>query len=253
MDYREKKILPGLTTTPGSDWREKTDEIGQLGLKEIALFPTGLDRGERDELYSRLERTGIASIPHVHLRGDMARDEIEYLGSTYGTRVFNIHPAADGRGYPFVNDCAALHMVFVENTVCVPADAELDLYGGLCIDFSHWEIAKSLGNVHYHGFERTARKYRTGCCHVSAFPARLKNDPSAVRSSNLHYLRDLSDLDYMAGYVEYVPDIVSIELENPFREQVIVRDYLARILSAPGRPDRREAAASQDTASRDNG
>jgi hypothetical protein len=247
MDHKEKQVLLGLTTTSGSDWRGKTDEIKQLDLREVALFPTGLDRRGRDELYSRLEKTDIKSIPHAHLRGDMTRDEFEYLRSTYGTRVFNTHPAADGRGYPFVDGSADRNMVFVENTLSVPTIAELDQHGGLCIDFSHWEIARNLGNVHYAGFDRTARKYRIGCCHVSAFPLRIRNDTPAILSSKLHYLRDLTDLDYMADYVEYVPDIVSIELENPFSEQIVVRDYLERMLNAPGRLDR-AGTVPRDTA-----
>lgn len=234
MNHKEKRILLGLTTTSGSDWREKTDEIREFDLKEIALFPTGIDRRGRDELYRRLEKTSIESIPHVHLRGDMTRDEIEYLKGTYGTRAFNIHPAADGRGYPFVGDSADRDMVFVENTLCVPASAEIDRHGGLCIDFSHWEVAKNLGNTSYSGFDETAKRHPVGCCHVSAFPLGIRSSPSAILSSNLHYLRDLSDLDYVAGYVAYMPDIVSIELENPFSEQIVARDYLERMVNGAG-------------------
>ena len=152
MDHKERRILLGLTTTSGSDWREKTEEIGQFDVREIALFPTGLDRRARDELYRRLERTNIESVPHVHLRGDMAGDEWKYLKSTYGAEVFNIHPAADAHGYPFAEGPADRTMIFVENTTCVPTAAELDRHGGLCIDFSHWECAKRLGNRQYLGF-----------------------------------------------------------------------------------------------------
>lgn len=211
-----------------------TDEIGQFDVKEIALFPTGLDRRGRDELYSLLERTNIESIPHVHLRGDMTWDECEYLKNRYGTRAFNVHPAADGYGYPLVEDAPDRAMIFFENTASVPTRAELDRYGGLCIDFSHWECAKILKNKRYLGFDQTAREYHIGCCHVSAFPLRMRNEPAAISSSNLHYLPDLGDLDYMAGYAEYVPDIISIELENPFREQILIKEYLERMLKAPG-------------------
>jgi hypothetical protein len=237
VNHKEKRVLIGLTTTAGSDWKEKTDEIRQFGMKELALFPTGLDRRGRDELYRRLEEAKVESIPHVHLRGDMIVDELRYLKSTYGTRAFNVHPAADRYGYPIVEDPADRGMIFFENTKCLPTGAELDTHGGLCIDFSHWECAKSIGNTGYSGFEKTVRKYRTGCCHVSAFPLRMRSEPSALISSNLHYLQDLRDLDYMADYVEYLPDLISIELENPFRDQLIVKNYLERMLSGRGCPD----------------
>ena len=54
-----KKILLGLTTTPGSDWRKKVSEIDKLGLKELALFPTCLNEQERKELYGLLEKTKL--------------------------------------------------------------------------------------------------------------------------------------------------------------------------------------------------
>ena len=58
-----KKILLGLTTiTPGGEWRNKIKEIDELGLKEIALFPTCLKIDERKELYQLLEKTKLKKI-----------------------------------------------------------------------------------------------------------------------------------------------------------------------------------------------
>ena len=65
-------ILPTITTTWGSNWRVKIKEINEIGLKEIALFPTCLPKEKRKELYRLLEDSNIESIPLVHIRSDMA-------------------------------------------------------------------------------------------------------------------------------------------------------------------------------------
>lgn len=48
-----KKILLGLTTI--TDWKSKVKEICDYGIEEIALFPTMLNKKERQELYKMLE------------------------------------------------------------------------------------------------------------------------------------------------------------------------------------------------------
>ncbi|MDZ4384981.1 MAG: hypothetical protein U0944_01030, partial [Candidatus Moranbacteria bacterium] len=86
----ERQILLGLTTTLGSDWRMKAEEIDRLGIKELALFLTCLGSEDRRELYGLLENTSLESIPHVHLRDDMELWELDYLVEKYHTQVFNI-------------------------------------------------------------------------------------------------------------------------------------------------------------------
>ncbi len=87
-----KNILLGLTTiTVGGEWKKKVKEIDELGVKEIALFPTGLNIAERKELYQLLENTKLEKIPHVHLRDDMKCDELDYLVNRFKAEVFNVH------------------------------------------------------------------------------------------------------------------------------------------------------------------
>jgi hypothetical protein len=72
-----KKIFLSLTTiTPGA-WREKIAEAKKLELREIALFLTCLNPPAKQELYESLKKTKIEKIPFVHLRSDMALQEME--------------------------------------------------------------------------------------------------------------------------------------------------------------------------------
>ena len=134
-----KNILVGLTTTKGSDWRTKSEEIKKFGIKEIALFPTGLRLEERKELYVLLEKTGLEKIPHVHLRDDMEEWEMDFLVERYKTEVFNFH--ADEWGVKSLQYDKYLDRMYVENFTEIDrcfADC-VKKCAGICLDVSHWE------------------------------------------------------------------------------------------------------------------
>jgi hypothetical protein len=225
-----KTILAGLTTTSGSDWRAKIREIDRLGIREVALFPTCLESGERDELYRRLEETKLESIPHVHLRGeDMPPHEIDFLVNRYRVKVFNIHSPAE---FPVHFDYSRFAgRIYVENTGFVPTPGELADFAGLCVDFAHWESGVLTKNPKYRDFRSLVERFPVGCCHVSALsgtPVESHDGPSYDN----HWLSDFSALDYLRKYVRYFPDVVSIELENPFAEQVEVMRFLTDLIEA---------------------
>ncbi len=216
-----KKILLGFTTTRGSDWRKKIEDIKRLNITEIALFPTCLDLGQRQELYALLKETAVNNIPHVHLRSDMTVNEIEYLRDTYHVQYFNIHPTSSD--YPFLYDYTKYaSQIYVENSNDVPSLEDLNKYAGICLDFSHWET----GDGVYNGLEELVMKYPIGCCHVSAY--RFVWSRLCMCDDHTYY--NLSDFDYMKKYVQYLPDVISLELENNFDEQLKAKEYLEKLI-----------------------
>lgn len=230
------EILLGLTTTPGSDWRGKVAEIKKFGITKIALFPTFIESNDRKELYGLLEQITELSIPHVHLRSDMELDEVTYLSERFGVEVFNKHSAKGKYTYPdsykYFNN-----QLYIENTYFNPDPQELVSLGGLCIDYSHWEMFSLQPDVTYHEVaketEKLAKSYNIGCCHVSAIQdTKIKNDhfPDFYNYS-VHYMTELSQLDYMEKYKCFLPCYVSLELENSFKEQLEAKAYLEKILN----------------------
>ncbi len=226
---RSKKILLGLTTTPASDWRDKIEEIKKFNITEISIFPTYLKPNERQELYKLLENSPVKNIPHVHLRSDIGLDEINYLIKSYKTKVFNIHSEKE---YPLVYNLAAVKsLIFVENTI-LPDEEEFNKFGGICIDFSHWHDNALRKNNYYddmmHGF---VKKYKIGCCHISAI--KKKPIPDKIIKDCLiyasHWIESMNELDYLKKYNKYFPEYISIELENPFKTQLKVKEYLEKI------------------------
>ncbi|MDD5490110.1 MAG: hypothetical protein PHP25_05535 [Candidatus Moranbacteria bacterium] len=238
---RNRKILVSLTTLSNiskknlsSGWESKIEEIKENNLEEIALFLTGLKKEERKKLYNALENTAVKSIPHVHLRTDMELKELDYLVQKYSVQAFNLHATAE---WPLIYDYDKYaSKIFFENIKTVPVEEELKKFGGLCVDFSHWKEKELHGDVKYcEEIKDRIKKYKIGCSHVSAIkdePIPIIIDPYREEYSS-HILENLSELDYIKEYKKYLPDLISIELENSITEQLEAKKYLEKLINAP--------------------
>ena len=233
---KRHNILVSITSTSNPiGWVEKVKKISELGIEEAALFPTTLKQNQRKELYSTLEKSTIRSIPHVHLRGDMEDWELDLFIVKYNTRFFNIHP--DKSKHPFGRDFSKYReKIYVENVLVVPEQKELKKCAGLCIDFSHWEANVLYGNGEYNEkMRKMSDKFPIGCCHVSAVRNRSEYNPKFPDkfSGKLgqHFMESLNDLDYIKKYKKYLPEFVSIELENSIAEQLEAKKYLEKMIN----------------------
>jgi hypothetical protein len=230
----ERRLLMGLTTTPGSDWQEKIREIDKLNIEEIALFPTYLKIDDRKNLYKLLEKTKLKKISHVHLRDDMEEWELDLFDKKYKTEVFNIHPQPED--LILIKKIKNRDRIFVENLEKITDEyfKIADLCGGICLDISHWEDEGIMEG--YDVFSQKINKYKIGCSHISAIKQKSQTwkHYSTNEILNLysdHRLDDLKELDYVKKYVKYLPKYVSIELENSFEEQLKIKEYLEKIIS----------------------
>lgn len=231
------KILLGLTTCLNSEWKNKIKEIDKFGIKELALFPTMLKIDQRKELYNLLEKTNLKEIPHVHLRDDMEEWEVEFLIGKYKANLFNIHPSESG--YNYVIKSKYKNKIFVENQAKLNETFfnVLNNCGGLCIDFSHWEDKGEIQkNEGYEKMEELIKKYKIGCCHISAISENILEEYNyeinkIIFCHDLHIMNDLNQLNYIKKYLKYLPEYVSIELENSFEEQLEVKEYLEKIIN----------------------
>lgn len=220
------RILVGLTTTRSDRIPDYLRSIRRLGLTEIALFPTALDFRGRQDLYRELEDSPVQSIPHVHLRTDMAESELDYLVDRFQTRVFNIHSLRSNHPYQPRSD-RYLKRIFIENSGVIPGRDELALFGGLCLDFSHWENGRLTRAPEYVGFERLVEEFPIGCCHVSA----IHSAPvSPWGSYDDHEFHHLGEFQYLRAYRRFLPEYVSLELENSLEDQLRVKAALEEIL-----------------------
>ena len=224
-------FLPSLTSTRRDRIGPFLEDLGRTGIRTIALFPTTLKPEERRGLYSDLERVEGLTIPHVHLRSDCGDAEIGYLVHRFGTQVFNVHPAASGTA--FVPDSSRwLKSIYLENADALPQAEQLEGYGGVCPDFSHWEAARRARDRTYDGFEDLMRRFPPACCHVSAI---REGDPNPWNGrTDHHHFTSLADFDYLDRYAAFFPSQwISLEVENPLAEQLEAIRYLTQRLLAP--------------------
>ncbi len=236
-----RKILVSLTTLAEiseinlSNWRSKIEEIKNFNLTEIALFLTGIEKKERKELYKALEKTPVKSIPHVHLRTDMATEELEYLAKKYDVKAFNLHSTAE---WPLQYDYRKyFSMIYLENTWEIPNENELKKIGGLCVDFAHWEAKRLEKDQKYcDEMEKIIQKYKIGCSHISA----IKKEPTPIvvnatkKEFDSHILENLDEYDYLKIYKKYLPKYISIELENPIKEQLEAKKHIEDLIKENG-------------------
>ncbi|MDP3995863.1 MAG: hypothetical protein Q8P74_01290 [bacterium] len=222
-----RKILVSITTTSGSGWREKIKEIEELKLSEAALFPTCLEKEERQEMYSLLEKSGIKNIPLVHIRNDMNIKELDYFINRFGSKAFNLHSNSE---YPFIYDYSKHgKMIFIENIYCPLDEKEIEKFGGICLDVSHLENDRIHDPEKYEHNLKILEKYPIGCNHLSAFQKTSHKDDRGCARLDSHSLVELSEMDYLKKYPKkYFSDIIAIELENSIKEQLKIKDYLIK-------------------------
>lgn len=222
------KILPSITTTQGADFRWQIEEIKELEIKEVALFPTVLGLDARRELYKALDELKNIKIPHIHLRTDMEDWELDMFVQKYEAQVFNInHEWAFG----LLGRSKYRNMIYIENRYGFNEEFFkcLGISAGLCLDFSHWEDFGAIQNLPgYENFEDLCAKHKIGCCHVSGVFDDYIIDSRGYKGYSRHRFEDLSQFDYMKKYVKYLPEYVSIELSETIHRQLEVKEYLEK-------------------------
>jgi hypothetical protein len=229
------KFIPSITTTNGSNWREKFREIEEFKIEEIALFPNCLTKEYRQTLYDMIKRSCIKKIPFVHLRDDMDVEELDFLAKEYDTQIFNTHSE---REFPIDREWLVKYreLICIENTLKSPLDAEeIKKYGGICLDFSHLENLRLLASDKYKQEVEVLSKFPIKCNHVSVIKKEFSFVDSKTRKLRYdsHLLEDLSELDYLKNYpVNYFSDFCAMELENKISEQLEAIDYINGFMGA---------------------
>jgi len=237
MKLRKEQFLPAITTlsakfkTDGNSWQDKIKEIDELGLEKVAIFPTCLNKEQRQEMYNLLEKTQLKEIPFVHLRSDMPPEELEYLIKKFNTQVFNTHSE---KQYPLVCNLEKYRQqLFIENTFLWD-EQEVKNNAGLCLDFSHLESDRLLDQKKYGQRLAVIKKYKIGCNHIAAVSRNPLAETENGKTNSLHFdkhsFQDLSEFDYLKNYPkEFFSEFCAIEVENSLKEQLKAIDYIYEI------------------------
>lgn len=224
------KILLTITTT-NQKWKQKIKEADDLGLTELAVFPTTLEKEERKELYDFLVHSKIKTIPFVHLRSDMDLEEIEFFIKKYNTQIFNTHSE---KSYKIPEEWIEYsNIIAIENThISYLNEEEIKKFGGICVDFAHLENDRITDLNRFYKNCETINKMAVKCNHISAIKKNFKTEEDGDRLRyDSHFFENLSEFDYLRKYsVDFFSDYCALELENTLAEQLKAKEYILKIL-----------------------
>ncbi len=225
------KIIPTITTTQGSDWQNKIEEIKALKIKEVCVFLTVLNSQKRKRLYRLIEKTDIKKIPFVHLRSDMREEELDYFIKKYKTKVFNIHSKKE---FPILfNTKKYKDKIYIENVHSFLDEKEIKEFGGVCLDFAHLENDRLKKKERFSHAFKIIKKNKIGCTHISAIKKipRVNNKGHIRHDCHFYSFNDLSEFDYLKKYpLSFFSSVNALELENSIEEQLLAKKYISKLL-----------------------
>lgn len=221
-----KIISVSITGKEEKDWQDKLDEINFLKIKEVSLFLELYGKDQREKIYKALLDSKIKSIPLVHIRHDMTKDELRFLKNNYKTRYFTLHEInfqqddiLKWKGF-YKNLCLEMNFDnFVSKKV------KVEKIDGFCVDLAHFKVSmEMLGNDFEYVFDRKEVKRYFDCNHLNGWDMKTNRD--------MHTIHDLSNFDYLKTIPNFLfGKIIALETFNSIKEQLEFKEYLIGLLS----------------------
>ena len=222
-------IHPSITSQIKNGAMEKLKEANELGLIEVAFFPTGMTFQQRKNFYKQLKKSSIKKIPCLHLRNDMEEEEITWLIKTYKIKFLNIH--SQHSLHPFKSDLSfCKDKIYVENSFTALKLEEVNQFAGVCLDFDHLENSRRLKPDWYQKNLIVIKKTKIGWGHLGAM--KIKTHPCPITGKPIHdshHFSSLSEFDYLKKYTSIFPRILVLELENSLKEQLKAKEYIEKM------------------------
>ena len=216
------KILLSITGTESFDWADKLKEINARKIDEVAVFLESFDKKERDNFYRLLLKSTVKTVPFVHLRDDVTKEEIKFFIDRFKTKYFNIHEdhfkkLNQWQGYW---DKLYLEMDFNDE---VAKDVKVRKIGGFCVDLAHLKAAIGRGTEEASYIFLRKNEAEISCNHLNGY------DPLEMK--DIHLVKDLSAFDFLITLPKYAfGKIIALEVYNSIEEQIKFKEYLSRLL-----------------------
>ncbi len=216
------KILLSITGEKSFDWDAKLKEINKLRITEVAVFLSRFDKKERDNLYRLLLKSTIKTVPFVHLKEDVLKEEIKFFVEKFRTKYFNIHEEHfkiidQWQGYW---DKLYLEMNYDSQ---IAKDVKVRKIGGFCVDLSHFKSAVARGVKEAYYIYSQKNNIEIACNHLNGYSEKNEKD--------IHTITDLKSFDYLTSLPKYVfGKVIALEVDNSIEEQIGFKEYISRLL-----------------------
>jgi hypothetical protein len=228
--WDERQLLVTITTV-SSDWRDKINEVNNLGLTKVALFLTGLayQKIPKKTFFDLIDNSCIKEVPFAHICETTSPEDIEFLKRRFNTRIFNHHSESE---FPLEYDLSKYKKEIYLETLFKYSlkEDEVKKFAGICIDVSHMEIAKVKNLKVFEENSKIIEKFKVGCNHISAYKENAIEKASKIKKSS-HYFTELSQFDYLLKYPNhYYSNMMALELENTIEDQLKAKEYVINLL-----------------------
>lgn len=226
MEHRDfsERIFLSLTGHLAADWRAKMDEINDLGLETIALFLEYFERSERHKIYETLEKSPVKNIPLIHIKGDMAKDELKYLCELYKYPYLTIHEEYFGHLEKWEGFYQNLYLELnYDNSLA--RNIDIDRIGGFCVDLSHFKTAEEKWSKEFNYIlSKQSKKDIFRCNHLNGYSYKDNKD--------VHTISSLEEFEYLKTLPDFIfGDVIAIEVFNSLRDQTAYRKYIIDLLT----------------------
>ena len=229
IESMKSQVLISVTTFYG-DWQQQLKDLKTNGIREFALFLTGLKHEERPALYHELEIMEGVSIPFAHAHSDMTTDELDYLIERFGVQFFNIHSETQ---FPLTHNISRFNdRILLENSGPPLIEAELVKYAGLCLDLSHLESERLMKDPRYENTLKMLEKYPVKANHISGIAKATRVISKNESTYDRHDLESMDQLEYLERYRDekFLGRFIAIEMVNDIAAQTKAKDYIESIL-----------------------
>ncbi|KKP32892.1 MAG: hypothetical protein A2312_03180 [Candidatus Staskawiczbacteria bacterium RIFOXYB2_FULL_32_9] len=221
-----KRILVSITGKEEKDWQNKLNEINKLKIKEVALFLELYNKEEKQKIYHALLNSCIKSIPLVHLRHDMDKEELIFLKKNFKTKYFTIHEIN------FQHNDILKWKGFYKNITLemnydnfVSGKVKVKNIDGFCIDLAHFKAGMERLNKDFN-FVYNRKKI------IKYFDCNHLNGYNPDTQKDMHTIYSLKDFDYLKTLPNFVfGKIIALETFNSIKEQLKFKEYLIKLLN----------------------
>ncbi len=225
MKNNTSKILVGLTGEVSDEILKKIKECKNLGVKEAALFLEFLKKSDRQKAYGALLNSKIKSIPLVHIRHDMIKEELEFLKNKFKSKYFTLHEIN------FQHDDILKWKGFYKDLYLemnfdnfVSKKVKVGKIAGFCVDLAHFKVGMETLNKDFeYVFNRKNDKKYFDCNHLNGWNPKINYD--------MHTIHSLKDFDYLKTLPKFLfGKVIALETFNSIKQQICFKSYLQNML-----------------------
>jgi len=216
------RILVSITGSKNIHWLKQLKELEKYKITEVALFLELFKNAQRKKIYKALLDSNIKSIPLVHIRNDMYKEELEFLVKNFKSKYFTIHEDSFKVIKKWKGYYKKLYLEMNTDSF-IAKNVDVKQIGGFCIDLSHFKVEEQKWTKEYeYIIELRKKKKLFACNHLNGYSYKENRD--------LHTVKKLKEFEYLKTLPYFVfGKIIAIETFNSIKDQLKFKKHVIKM------------------------